>query len=93
MCFCGLASLTSRYCFQTAVSLCPNEGHSKYMYLGQLSSGQEAVSYFTKGIEIMSSLLKGEEVGVKGGIGTAGGQTSILPFHRRTEPPGVRAVV
>ena len=31
----------------------PEEGHSKYMYMGQIHTGAEAVAYFNKGIELM----------------------------------------
>ena len=48
-------------CFKTAVELSPGEGHSKYMYLGQLSSGEEAVGYLTTGIEIMAATLQRAE--------------------------------
>ncbi|KAG5270915.1 hypothetical protein AALO_G00173720 [Alosa alosa] len=43
--------------FLKAVELSPEQGHSKYMYLGQIHTGQEAIDYFRKGIEIMTSTL------------------------------------
>ncbi|XP_064410838.1 uncharacterized protein SI:DKEY-12J5.1 isoform X4 [Latimeria chalumnae] len=39
--------------FLHAAELSPDEGHAKYMYLGQINSGDEAVRYFMKGIEVM----------------------------------------
>ena len=41
------------YVYKKLVDLTPNEGFSKYMCLAQLSSGQEAVNYYLKGIELM----------------------------------------
>lgn len=35
------------------MELSPDGGHSKYMYLGQIHTGAEAVQYFSKGIEVM----------------------------------------
>uniref|UniRef100_A0A9J8ARW0 Si:dkey-12j5.1 n=1 Tax=Cyprinus carpio carpio TaxID=630221 RepID=A0A9J8ARW0_CYPCA len=40
-----------------AVELSPEEGHSKYMYLGQIHTGKEAVQYFSKGTEVMLSVM------------------------------------
>ena len=40
-------------CFETAVKLSPDEGFSKYMNLGQLLEGQEAVAAYNKGIQLM----------------------------------------
>lgn len=35
------------------MEVCPNEGYSKYMYLGQLFEGAQAVECFQKGIQLM----------------------------------------
>ncbi|XP_077453827.1 uncharacterized protein LOC144072586 [Stigmatopora argus] len=43
--------------FLRAVEMNPDEGHSKYMYLGQLHTGQEAVDFYTKGIHILLAAL------------------------------------
>ena len=50
--------------FQHATSLSPEEGHTKYLYLGQLAHGEEAVRYLTKGIEILARSEGAGEVGV-----------------------------
>ena len=36
-----------------SIQLSPDEGFSKYMTLGQLSSGREALGFFEKGIELL----------------------------------------
>ncbi|XP_028437170.1 probable assembly chaperone of rpl4 isoform X1 [Perca flavescens] len=43
--------------FLRAVELSPDVGHSKYMYLGQIHTGQEAVDFYTKGIQVLLSAL------------------------------------
>ncbi|XP_068616450.1 uncharacterized protein si:dkey-12j5.1 [Brachionichthys hirsutus] len=43
--------------FVRAVELSPDEGHSKYMYLGQIHSGQEAVDYYSRGVQVLLSAL------------------------------------
>lgn len=43
--------------FLRAVELSPDVGHSKYMYLGQIHSGQEAVDYYSRGIQVLLSSL------------------------------------
>ena len=41
-------------CFSKAINISPNEGHHKYLCLGQLSKGEEAVELLLKGIDIMA---------------------------------------
>lgn len=43
----------AKQCFGRAVEVNPDTGHSKYMYLGQLFEGAEAIQFFQKGIELM----------------------------------------
>lgn len=50
--------------FLHAVELSPDVGHSKYMYLGQIHSGQEAVDYYTRGIDVLLSALNKQTVRV-----------------------------
>jgi tetratricopeptide (TPR) repeat protein len=40
-------------CFQRAIDFHPNDGYIKYLQLGQINSGNEAVDFITKGIQIM----------------------------------------
>ena len=47
----------SKECFTKAVELNPDDGHEKYMYLGQISSGDEAKGWYLKGLEIMKGVL------------------------------------
>lgn len=39
------------------MELSPDAGHSKYMYLGQIHTGQEAVDHYTRGIQVLLSDL------------------------------------
>lgn len=43
----------ARRCFGRAITVCPEEGFSKYMYMGQLHEGLESVQFFQKGVELM----------------------------------------
>lgn len=52
-----LKSLTAMHVYLKAVELSPEEGHSKYMYLGQIHTGMEAVQYFSKGTEVMLNTM------------------------------------
>ncbi|XP_061918934.1 uncharacterized protein si:dkey-12j5.1 [Entelurus aequoreus] len=50
-------TLKAKGAFLRAVELSPGAGHSKYMYLGQSHTGQEAVEFYTKGIQVLLSAL------------------------------------
>lgn len=50
--------------FLHATCLSPDEGHTKYLYLGQLAHGEQAVGYLTKGIEILTRSKGAGQVGV-----------------------------
>ncbi|AWO96670.1 putative UPF0661 TPR repeat-containing protein C16D10.01c-like [Scophthalmus maximus] len=52
-----LNSLRALLSFLRAVELSPEEGHNKYMYLGQIHTGQEAVDFYTRGIQVLLSAL------------------------------------
>ncbi|XP_038078464.1 probable assembly chaperone of rpl4 [Patiria miniata] len=43
----------AKQCMGRAITLSPEAGHSKYLYMGQLFEGEEAVQYLVKGIELM----------------------------------------
>ena len=44
--------------FNEAVRLEPNTGHVKYLYLGQITEGREAVQHYEKGIAIMKETIE-----------------------------------
>lgn len=44
---------SAKQCFGRAVEISPDKGHEKYMYLGQLFEGAQAVECYQKGIELM----------------------------------------
>ena len=44
--------------FEKCVEISPEIGHAKYMYLGQLSQGADAIHYFNKGISIMTKEME-----------------------------------
>ncbi|CAG8467359.1 11385_t:CDS:2 [Funneliformis caledonium] len=41
--------------FSKAISINPDQGYSKYMYMGQLSESLDAISCFQKGVDLMIS--------------------------------------
>ena len=57
-------------CLLRAAELSPDEGHVKFLYLGQLHCGQKAAQYLTTAIDIMR---RGREVSGKG-EGRGGGE-------------------
>ncbi|XP_053322927.1 uncharacterized protein LOC128497074 [Spea bombifrons] len=46
--------------FLKAVELSPDKGHAKYMYLGQIHCKEEALQYFSKGLEVMISAYQSQ---------------------------------
>ncbi|XP_020793212.1 uncharacterized protein si:dkey-12j5.1 [Boleophthalmus pectinirostris] len=54
-------TLKAKEVFQRAVELSPNIGHRKYMSLGQIHTGQEAVDFYLKGIQVLLSALEKQE--------------------------------
>ena len=60
-----------------SIELAPEEGHAKYMIMGQLCSGKEALDYFSKGIK----LLQAETINAK----KEGSITKEESFNVRTE--------
>lgn len=50
------------HCFGRAITVCPEEGFSKYMYMGQLHEGLEGLQFFQKGVELMIKERDGEQV-------------------------------
>uniref|UniRef100_A0A3P9IFF1 Si:dkey-12j5.1 n=1 Tax=Oryzias latipes TaxID=8090 RepID=A0A3P9IFF1_ORYLA len=70
--------------FLRAVELSPDEGHSKYMYLGQIHTGLEAVGYYTKGIQVLLSTLEKRE--------TAQAEAAAAATVEDKEPPSEKDV-
>jgi len=63
----GYLALTMLDCLKAAVELNPEQGHSKYMYLGQIAEGEEAVGYLMQGINIMAKALHAQSAAMEGG--------------------------
>jgi tetratricopeptide (TPR) repeat protein len=58
-------SESAKTIYEKLVKLNPNEGFSKYMCLGQLSCGIEAVNFYKKGIELMINQFNKEQSDTK----------------------------
>ncbi|XP_023148925.1 uncharacterized protein si:dkey-12j5.1 [Amphiprion ocellaris] len=65
--------------FLRAVELSPEDGHSKYMYLGQIHTGKEAVDYYTRGIQVLLSALEKQETTTPAGAAALPDENSELP--------------
>nr|XP_019948305.1 PREDICTED: probable assembly chaperone of rpl4 [Paralichthys olivaceus] len=72
-------TLKAKGAFLRAVELSPDEGHSKYMYLGQIHTGQEAVDYYTKGIQVLLSALDKQAQTTQAGAAARSDEDSELP--------------
>jgi len=56
----GNADSAKQY-YMKAVALQPNDGHVKYLYLGQLSEGAEAIKFYNTAIDIMKRTVTEDE--------------------------------
>jgi len=52
---------TAKEHYMKAVALEPKEGHVKYLYLGQLSQGPEALKFYHQAIDIMKATVTEDE--------------------------------
>uniref|UniRef100_A0A1A7Y3S6 Uncharacterized protein n=1 Tax=Iconisemion striatum TaxID=60296 RepID=A0A1A7Y3S6_9TELE len=68
--------------FLRAVELSPDVGHSKYMYLGQIHTGQEAVGFYSRGIQVILSALEKQET-----MAQAGAEASAATTDENHELP------
>uniref|UniRef100_A0A3Q1CGM7 Si:dkey-12j5.1 n=1 Tax=Amphiprion ocellaris TaxID=80972 RepID=A0A3Q1CGM7_AMPOC len=67
------------FCFLVMLELSPEDGHSKYMYLGQIHTGKEAVDYYTRGIQVLLSALEKQETTTPAGAAALPDENSELP--------------
>jgi len=51
----------AKHYFLQAVQLQPDKGHVKYLYLGQISQGSEAVQYYERAIKVMTDCIEFHE--------------------------------
>ena len=66
------------------VALSPEEGHEKYLYLGQLLEGDEAVAMTRKGVDLLQLLLDQAQAEAAGSAGGEGG----ISGRQKTEKRG-----
>jgi len=59
----GKADSAKQY-FMKAVNLQPKVGHVKYLYLGQLSEGAQAIEFYNEALNIMNSVVTENDTGV-----------------------------
>nr|XP_046255425.1 probable assembly chaperone of rpl4 isoform X1 [Scatophagus argus] len=65
--------------FLRAVELSPDQGHSKYMYLGQIHTGQEAVDYYMRGIQVLLAALDQQTTQAQAGAAAPPDEEPELP--------------
>lgn len=51
----------AKCCLGRAITVQPEEGHSKYLTMGQLFAGEESLQLYNKGIQILTSARDSEE--------------------------------
>uniref|UniRef100_A0A8D3DRN1 Si:dkey-12j5.1 n=1 Tax=Scophthalmus maximus TaxID=52904 RepID=A0A8D3DRN1_SCOMX len=72
-------TLKAKGAFLRAVELSPEEGHNKYMYLGQIHTGQEAVDFYTRGIQVLLSALDKQAQNTQAGAAAPLDEDAQLP--------------
>lgn len=55
-------TLTPTHLLLRSIQLAPEQGHEKYMYLGQLREGKDALQCYQKGVELMHAVAAVERV-------------------------------
>uniref|UniRef100_A0A096M6E2 Si:dkey-12j5.1 n=1 Tax=Poecilia formosa TaxID=48698 RepID=A0A096M6E2_POEFO len=70
------------FLFLRAIDLSPDVGHSKYMYLGQIHTGQEAVDYYTRGIQVLLSVLEKQETEAQAGAAGTTDENDEVPSRK-----------
>ncbi|XP_029959281.1 probable assembly chaperone of rpl4 [Salarias fasciatus] len=68
--------------FLRAVELSPDVGHSKYMCLGQIHTGQEAVDYYTRGIQVLLSTLEEQKATTAAGAAAQPEEDHQVPTEK-----------
>ncbi|KAK7886386.1 hypothetical protein WMY93_026007 [Mugilogobius chulae] len=76
-------TLKAKEIFQRAVELSPDVGHRKFMSLGQIHTGQEAVDFYLKGIQVLLSALE-KQAQTTGPLGASAFpvEDTDLPTHK-----------
>ncbi|KAK2177144.1 hypothetical protein NP493_616g01012 [Ridgeia piscesae] len=64
---------SARHCFGRAIEVSPDDGYSKFMNMGQLLGGADAIKCFGRGLELMMKEQEQQTQG--GGAGDASTQT------------------
>lgn len=55
------AANEARRWFLAAVAMAPNHGHAKYLHLGQLSFGTDAIQFYERGLQMLTTTTQPPE--------------------------------